>query len=418
MADAGYKEKGTFRITKSGSVEYRFPYYDEFGKRRIKSVTARTEEACLDRADDFIEDYKNRTIGVDYDATIADILRKKAESDYKKNYTGIQGYDRSLKTIQIIERSVIGHIPIADIKEFQLEVFLENITTYSNTMISKIYSMLCSAYRLAYNKGLIQNNYMLSRDFRCPKSQKKDKKVRGLTEEEQKKLVKTLEEHKVPYGRNTYKKQLLIELYGGLRMGEVNALKPENIDFKKGFIHVERTISRGLNSESFLKDEPKTAAGVRDVPISNILEPILREAIAEMKDNPYGLIFYDHIKDGLIETTQVNCFYRRMCEKAEIEYNGQHALRHTFATRCIEAGIPALVLKNWLGHTDIHITLDTYADVFNRMHLGSIKKFERLMNQVMSDDESEDASVIYLDRRREAEEPVDEMELQEYKYKY
>lgn len=61
---------------------------------------------------------------------------------------------------------------------------------------------------------------------------------------------------------------------------------------------------------------------------------------------------------------------------------GQHALRHTFATRCIEADIPAIVLKKWLGHTNIHITLDTYADVFDRMHLGAINKLDELLDQM------------------------------------
>ena len=68
-------------------------------------------------------------------------------------------------------------------------------------------------------------------------------------------------------------------------------------------------------------------------------------------------------------------------QKAKIQCGGQHVLRHTFATRCIEAGVPALVLKNWLSHTDIHITLDTYADVFDRMNLGAISKFENLMDE-------------------------------------
>ena len=67
-------------------------------------------------------------------------------------------------------------------------------------------------------------------------------------------------------------------------------------------------------------------------------------------------------------------------------YYGQHVLRHTFATRCIEAGVAALVLKNWLGHTDIHITLDTYSDVFDRMNLGAISKLEDLMKDVMADE--------------------------------
>lgn len=79
-------------------------------------------------------------------------------------------------------------------------------------------------------------------------------------------------------------------------------------------------------------------------------------------------------------------FYKRVCEKAEVPYHGQHALRHTFATRCIEAGVPALVLKNWLGHTDIHITLDTYSNVFDRMNLGAISKFESLMEEVTADE--------------------------------
>ena len=59
-----------------------------------------------------------------------------------------------------------------------------------------------------------------------------------------------------------------------------------------------------------------------------------------------------------------------------------HALRHSFATRCIEAGVPAVVLKKWLGHTDIHITLDTYADVFARMDFSATDKFDELMESM------------------------------------
>ncbi len=47
--------------------------------------------------------------------------------------------------------------------------------------------------------------------------------------------------------------------------------------------------------------------------------------------------------------------------------------RHTFATRCIEAGVPPVVLKKWLGHSDIHVTLDTYTDIFSEMSNDSIE---------------------------------------------
>ncbi len=86
--------------------------------------------------------------------------------------------------------------------------------------------------------------------------------------------------------------------------------------------------------------------------------------------------FYDYNKKDVISTQQVNCYFRRACIKAGITYYGQHSLRHTFATRCIEAGVQPVVLKNWLGHTDIHITLDTYADIYGSLNSASLDKLE------------------------------------------
>ena len=117
--------------------------------------------------------------------------------------------------------------------------------------------------------------------------------------------------------------------------------------------------------------------------IGKLLEPVLKEALREMRPNSEGLIFYDHVKKSIISTSQVNCLFRRICEKAGLELAGQHALRHTFATRCIEAGVPALVLKNWMGHTDIHITLDTYADVFARMNAGAVEMLDTKMKDIV-----------------------------------
>ena len=70
-----------------------------------------------------------------------------------------------------------------------------------------------------------------------------------------------------------------------------------------------------------------------------------------------------------------------------VESIRENGVRHTFATRCIEAGIQPVVLKGWLGHTNIHVTLDTYADVFDRMNLGAISKFEDYMDKVLQGEE-------------------------------
>lgn len=303
----------------------------------------------------------------------------KEYSDYGTPYISeLCNVDKSdnMSNLRIIEKSFIGDIPICELNEMQIDMFLRSLTHYSNSTIGKVFLQLKMAYREACNRDIIQKNIMFSNNLRCPKSDKPDKKVKALTRSEQAKFVAFLQNYKGQKNRNDYSRQLLIELFTGMRMGEINALTPECVDFEKGVIHIRSTVARGEHFRDFIKNGTKTDAGVRDVPIMKTLEPILKEAINKKSDNPLNLIFYDEQKNGIISTSQVNCFYKRVCEKCGIEKRGQHSLRHTFATRCIEANVPAIVLKKWLGHTDIHITLDTYADVFDSMNNDSIIKVD------------------------------------------
>lgn len=59
-----------------------------------------------------------------------------------------------------------------------------------------------------------------------------------------------------------------------------------------------------------------------------------------------------------------------------------HMLRHTFATRCIEAGMSAVVLQKLLGHKDIETTLNTYTSVFNKFKEDELKKAEEYFNKL------------------------------------
>ena len=120
------------------------------------------------------------------------------------------------------------------------------------------------------------------------------------------------------------------------------------------------------------------------MPISKALRPALEEALAAAAakpENPYGVLFYSTKRKTLITTNSVSRQYKWVLREAGIEERGAHSLRHTFATRCIESGVPAVVLKNWLGHSDIHMTLDIYADVFKEMHNDAIEKLDRYMGR-------------------------------------
>ena len=371
---------GTMIEKRPGYYEYKIYYLDVDNKKKRKCFGGVDQDELHMRADEFLREIEDMRNGVEKLATIPQILRRRYELDYKNGYIQEPTYYRSVASLKKFEESAIGRKPIAKITLLEIQDFLGTLRTYSNSVIRKIYSQLVLAYSEAIIAEIVTKNLMLSRQIRYPKSAIPDKRIPALTIEEQKALVETLTKHKRQGKRNEYSKQILIELYTGMRMGEINALRPEDIDFKKGMIHIRGTISMGINKRMYRRGHTKTDAGMRDVPINNLVRPVLEQAIAEKRWNRDGLIFYDYNKNDVISTSQVNNFYRRICEKADIEFHGQHALRHTFATRCIEAGVKPVVLKNWLGHTNIHVTLDTYADVYGSLNSASIDQLEKYLD--------------------------------------
>lgn len=368
--------EGSLSMNKRGGYEYKVYIIDIDKKKKRKTFFGQDADTAIMKANEYIKYVEDVNNGVESLATIPQILKRRYELDYRNGYTQEPGYYRNLASLKKIEDSALGKIPIAKVTMLDIDNFLGTLRTYSNSVIRKTFGQLRLAYGEAMIAEIITKNLMDSSRIRCPKSAIPDTKVKALTVEEQHALVEVLQNHKRKGKSNVYAPQLLIELYTGMRMGEINALRPEDIDFEKNVIHIRGTISMGIDWRIFRRSHTKTDAGMRDVPLNNLVRPILEKAIADMKWNKEGLIFYDYNKNDVISTQQVNCYYRRACIKAGITYYGQHSLRHTFATRCIEAGVQPVVLKNWLGHTDIHITLDTYADIYGSLNSASLDQLE------------------------------------------
>lgn len=368
--------EGSFRYNSAGNLEYRFSYKDEAGKSKRKSVTGRDVNECYKKADAFVNRLVLSANNINPDMTIIAILEGRYKKDLALGYVHEQGYCRNLSNLSILKKADLSKKPIREVKEEDVMKYIESLSTYSSSMVKQLFRQVKLGFALAKEMKIIQDNIMDSRDMKCPKIGKPVKKISALTREEQKKLVDRMTTKEPPEGRNDYRLQLFIELYSGMRMGEINALRPENIDLENNVIHVKSTISRGLNYREFVKDGTKTKTGQREVPISKTLRPYLEEALSKAKPNRENLVFYDFNKDDVISTIQVNSYYQRLCKDIGIPALGQHSLRHTFATRCIESGVPPVVLKTWLGHTDIHTTLDTYTDVFKRLDHSAVNTLD------------------------------------------
>lgn len=83
--------------------------------------------------------------------------------------------------------------------------------------------------------------------------------------------------------------------------------------------------------------------------------------------NQYNLLFYNTQYDCFCRSTSVNTVFQLICQRAGIQNEGgSHVLRHTFATRCIEAGVGPETLRTWLGHKDVSTTINTYINVFQK----------------------------------------------------
>lgn len=91
------------------------------------------------------------------------------------------GVARNLDNLMVIEKSGLGKLPIVDITELQMNLFLRSLTCYSESVIKKIYQQVKAAYRIAEDKNIVENNLMESTTIRRPRSSKKEKVVKEFT---------------------------------------------------------------------------------------------------------------------------------------------------------------------------------------------------------------------------------------------
>lgn len=155
---------------------------------------------------------------------------------------------------------------------------------------------------------------------------------------------------------------ILLCLYTGLRIGEICALKWEDIDLVNQVIHVRKTLQRiknpnGANPKTIvIIDEPKSANSIRDIPIPTFMLSLL----AKIKRNINSDCYFLTCALNYTEPRTYQYRYKTFLKHIGVPYKNFHVLRHTFATECIRLGIDVKTVSELLGHASVKITLERY----------------------------------------------------------
>ena len=315
-------------------------------------------------------------------------------TQYKKNSIRPSSYEAYRIMIKYQIKPGLGNIELSAINADNIQFFLNKLQekgsrcdgnpgSLSSTTIVKAKNIINASLKQAVKNRLIPFNP--TEAVVAPKMVRKE--IRILTVDEQSQLMKAFRGHRL-------EALFKMALATGMRRGELLALTWDKIDFKSNTITVDKSVVR-IRDQDTMKTrmevgEPKSASGYRVIPMLFSIAPILENHYLrqqkEIKDagnayNKLNLVFCSVVGTHL-EPARINGALNKFIKEADLEHINFHALRHTFATRALEIGIPARVVQEILGHSDVSLTLNRYTHVLKSTTQDQMKKMDALFTEL------------------------------------
>ena len=254
--------------------------------------------------------------------------------------------------------------------------------------IREVSGVLKNCLESAKNNRLILSNPAF--EVMLPKVEKGNKPIRFLTREEQIKFLKYCE-------NNWYYEMFYIMFFSGLRIGEVGALSWEDVDFDEKCINIHHSMSNIYNKgEKILRIvAPKTPNSYRKIPFTADVEKMFlsqrekQDRIRRELKNRWRTS--EELGNLVFVTTMGSPVTRYIAEKEtrkivrDINMDESikatkenrkpiifgavppHSIRHSFCSRCFEAGMHPKVVQALMGHSDYSTTMNIYTHVSESM---------------------------------------------------
>lgn len=241
----------------------------------------------------------------------------------------------------------------------------------SDKTIRDVWSLLKSVYIFAAENGECPSDIRFPR-FTLSKPSRTKSQV--LTSSHQKQLEAYLKANPNPVSLG-----IMLCLYTGMRIGEICALKWSDVDFDGCLINVNRTVLRIRNTEArgkqpktiIVTSTPKTDSSQRAIPVPKAIGRLMKTEGKRMPED----YFVATCSGRLMEPRRYYEKFKQILRRCGITTDYTfHALRHTYATRCIESGIDPKVVSELLGHSSVTITLNRYVHPTMEMKKRSVER--------------------------------------------
>lgn len=364
------------------------------GKFKRKYFYAKTQKEVLAKLEEARNKQKNGGVIDPIKITLGEFLDLWL-TEFKKPILRPSTYESYEYIIRLHIKPSLGNILLRDLKPEQIQSYYNQKAKtgrvdkstrpdLSPRTIRYIHTILKQALEQA-----VKNEYV-DKNVACLTSvpPKKKKEVRVLTLEEQKAFLNALDGIRLSAA-------FKLALASGVRLGELLALKWEHVDLQEGSIKITQSLRRiktfdenAPTKTSIIFQDPKTESGKRHIPIPSSVISDLK--IHKRKQNEEKLLLGEaYLDNDLVFCTELGkaleprnftrLFYS-ITKKANLKGVNFHALRHTYATRLLEANEHPKVVQELLGHSSITMTLDIYSHVMPEVKKAAAQKINHLFS--------------------------------------
>ena len=327
---------------------------EENGKKIRKQFYGKTKKDAEKKRDDYLlqQDLKDKKIFIDtFKNWLFDIVKNRVRISSFDKYEGLYR--------NYILQSPFSFIPVADIRPIDIQKYYNSLFTLgkSSNSIKNANKLLKQFFNYCVDNYYIKDNPVAGKRIYIPIEDYSKKEVEIFTDDEIRKIISSEEEHYIKYAA-------IISYSTGMRRGEILALRGDDINYTNNTITINKTVvtaykvdNKGHRHKSTYISIPKTKSSIRTIPLPVGLIKFLSDFYS---DQDYLFLS----KQGnFIDASNFEKSWYSFLKRCGIKHKKFHALRHTYATKQFENGIPALTVSKLLGHSSIEITLNTYTHV-------------------------------------------------------